>query len=257
MSEVKLTATSYQTAVLLDSPWAAVFREDLEVARSVFFIGYSISDLDVRRVLFEQKSLTDKCFFIVGDQPSPGTLSRANRFGSVLQEGTDEIAKHFTRKTQSYTPPIETAPLDYCVQRYEVAHPSSTLPDRFVFDLLLFGQIKPEFVWKGLHGGEKYSLPRQVAQTVLKHLDLDKQAAVVHSDLGNGKTLLLEEIKARAVEKDYSIFTLAKHGQSLYEEIESALKQAKKALFIVDNYPDWMEALKFMQTTVPPSRDWF
>jgi hypothetical protein len=38
-AELKATDTSYLTHSLADSPWAALFREDMEIARAVFFVG--------------------------------------------------------------------------------------------------------------------------------------------------------------------------------------------------------------------------
>jgi hypothetical protein len=47
----KLTDTSYATASIEKSEWAALFRQDIRYARSVFLIGYSLFDLDIKRIL--------------------------------------------------------------------------------------------------------------------------------------------------------------------------------------------------------------
>jgi SIR2-like domain len=92
-TEAKITDTSYLTSSLAESPWAAVFREDVEVARAIFFVGYSLPDLDIRRILFHSNSLQEKSFFVVGDKPTPSTLSRAKRFGEVLHYGAEKIGR--------------------------------------------------------------------------------------------------------------------------------------------------------------------
>src|ERR1035441_6821483 len=61
----KLTETSYVTASIADSPWAVRLREDIRLARTVLFVGYSLYDLDVRRVLSDNPKLREKCFFVV------------------------------------------------------------------------------------------------------------------------------------------------------------------------------------------------
>src|SRR5207244_3971359 len=68
-SELKLTDASYLVAPVTDSPWAVLFRQDVALARSIFFVGWSASDLDIRRLLGESGNLVDRCFFVLGDKP--------------------------------------------------------------------------------------------------------------------------------------------------------------------------------------------
>ena len=83
-SEFKLTEASYVSTSLIDSPWLVLFREDLRLARAVFFLGYSLADLDIKRVLSETLDLREKTFFILGSRVDTVTAHRAARFGTVL-----------------------------------------------------------------------------------------------------------------------------------------------------------------------------
>lgn len=244
-TEAKVTDTSYLTATLAESPWATVFREDVEIARAVFFVGYSLSDLDIRRILYQGTTLPEKCFFVVGDQPAPNTISRAKRFGTILQYGSENFAVQMTDKSRSYSPPELAGPIPHCLRRFEVSSSSPRLSDRSIFDLLLLGQVNPQFVWKSLHGGQRYSLHRHVAQMAMDYVEAGVRAVVIHSELGNGKSLILEEIKCQALDKDYAVYSLVRPGESLHEELEWALQDPQKSLFIVDNYADWLDVLKF------------
>ena len=62
-SEIKLTDSSYLTASIESSPLASLFRQDLSLARAVFFLGYSLADLDIRRLLYDEPTLRNKSFF--------------------------------------------------------------------------------------------------------------------------------------------------------------------------------------------------
>jgi SIR2-like domain len=44
------------------SPWSEVFRMDLEICDSIFFLGYSLYDFDIARILFENPNLIRKTF---------------------------------------------------------------------------------------------------------------------------------------------------------------------------------------------------
>lgn len=244
LSEVKLTDSSYLTATVADSPWAVLLRQDLESASAAFFVGYSITDLDIRRILFEKPSLKEKCIFALGKAPEAATSRRVERFGALIDLDAADLAAEFKRKVLVFVPPENNAPISYCIRKFEVSETTATLPDRMVFELLLYGAVQPEFVWKSLHGGERYVLPRSVSDQVLNRIKAGARAVVVHSDLGNGKSLLLEEIKQKAHESNYTVYTFAKATESFQEELEWALKSSPRQLFLVDNYPDWLDALK-------------
>jgi len=69
---------------------------------------------------------------------------------------------------------------------------------------------------------------------------------VIHSNLGNGKSLVLEQLKCIATEQGFQVYSFIENGDSLLEEIEWALKSHDRTIFIVDNYPEWLDSLKFV-----------
>lgn len=64
-NDLKLTQPSYDSGSAMETDWGSLFRADLQAAQSVFFVGYSLADIDVRRLLFEEQ-LIDKSFFALG-----------------------------------------------------------------------------------------------------------------------------------------------------------------------------------------------
>lgn len=247
-SDVKLTDTSYLTGSVADSAWATLFRQDLDIARAIFFVGYSLWDLDLRRLLFEYGGLQSKSFFVIGAAPEPATALRAARFGTVLKTDTAAFAAAVTAAAAKHVRVKDGAPLSHCVRHYEVEPPRTPLADRYVFDLLSFGQLRSDYVWQAAHGGPSYALARRATDRVLDAIKAGKKLVAIHSDLGNGKTVVLEMLKSRAQEAGYRVYTLIQRGDSLFAELEYAVSGTGRVLFVVDNYPDWLSALKFFDT---------
>ena len=50
-AELKLTTTSYLSETVAESPWSYLFRSDVRAARAVIFLGYSMYDIDIQRIL--------------------------------------------------------------------------------------------------------------------------------------------------------------------------------------------------------------
>ena len=208
-SELKLTDTSYLTASVSDSPWAALFRQDLGLARAVFFVGYSLADLDIRRLLVDSDQLKQKCFFVIGQQPDETIERRVSRFGVSVSMHSSKFAELLVEKSSNYLPADFSQHIGYSIKKFTTPEIQSMSSDQSVFDLLLLGNLKTDLVWKSLHEGEQYFLERPLTQKVLDGLDRGPRVAVIHSELGNGKSLALEGIKCRALENGYQVYTVS------------------------------------------------
>ena len=92
-NEFKLTNVSYLTEDFNKSEWSPLFRSDLQTAKSIFFIGYSMQyDLDLQRIVFSTPNLIEKIFFIIGEQASKAEQMLIKTFGQPFPIGV----KNFT-----------------------------------------------------------------------------------------------------------------------------------------------------------------
>ena len=239
-SDLKLTQPSYDHGSAMDTDWGTLFRADLQAAQAIFFVGYSLSDIDIRRLLFEEE-LVDKAFFVLGPMPEMATAHRAAKYGLLIAKGTAEFAGQLTEFRRSYIPDKDASPLRYCLALYEAAVTPAMLEDRQVFDLLLFGRLRPEFVAASFRGQVNYCGPRKANEFALGRINSHTRVIVFHSSLGNGKTVALEALKYLAHSKGYGVFTLANRGESLAEELQNALLGSGKKVFFVDNYVEWLD----------------
>jgi len=76
------------------------------------------------------------------------------------------------------------------------------------------------------------------------------RAGVIHSELGNGKSLLLEGLKCRASEAGFAVYSLAARSPALLEELEGVLNSQQKIILVIDNYADWFDALENLASRV-------
>lgn len=245
-SEIKLTDTSYLTSSFADSPWAVVFRQDVDVARAIFIVGFSLSDLDIRRVLFESAALKEKCFFVMGKSPDPVTSRRAFRLGTVLNIDTAGFAGYLGKKAATYVPPKQLGPLEYCIKRFKVPEAREDASDRDVFDLLLWGRMNPSLVWGSLHNDLRYFLERSGVERALASFESGRRVVTFYSDPGNSKAAALEGLRYRAVARGFDVYTLAVRGESLFEELEVICRPTQKTLLTIDHYPDWLDVMGFL-----------
>jgi hypothetical protein len=103
-TELKLTESSYLSVELADSPWASAFRYDINTAGAVFFLGYSLYDLDIRRILFDNPALQKKCFFYPRQtRGRPNESSRSALWHNMRDVSSGILRSHPREKPYVHT----------------------------------------------------------------------------------------------------------------------------------------------------------
>lgn len=102
----KLTNASYLTESFLASNWAFMFRRAVETARAVFFVGYSMYDLDIRRIMYQNTISKEKTFFI--EKPGLSEEECADliqsELGTVISTGLDGFWSQHDKVKATYEP---------------------------------------------------------------------------------------------------------------------------------------------------------
>jgi len=247
-NEFRLTSSSYASGSLLDSPWISAFRQDLRIARAVFFIGYSLADLDIKRVLFESQELRDKTFFVLRSGTEKSSGRRAARYGSIVHKDVAQLAELFSQRQAEHFPKLLPIGTGSTLQRFTVPTEVSEMNDAALFDLLLLGEYREDIGWDSFHGGVRYVAPRRAAGRILNLLGRNA-VVVVHSELGNGKTLLLEQVKMLAAGKSIEVYTVKRDSDETLSELETLARTATpNTLIVIDDYPRLIEVCAFLGT---------
>lgn len=241
-NDLKLTQQSYDSGSAMEGEWGALFRADLQAAQAVFFVGYSLGDLDIRRLLFEEQ-LKDKSFFVLGVNPSMDTAHRASKYGLLVAAGVEEFAEQIRQAKSVFVPDENPTPLNFSLTPYEFDVLPSSLEDRNVFDLLLFGRIRPELIGATYLGQFNYCCPREAVDLALDRIEHGTKIVVLHSALGNGKTVALECLKYVTHAANRSVYTLSNRGENLAEELQTSLLGSTRPVFFIDNYVEWLDVL--------------
>lgn len=246
--EIRLTDTSYITTSVDSSPWANALRADLSRAKSVFFVGYSLTDLDISRLLSSTDDLENKTFFIVGPTPTARTQTRASRYGTLQTFDTAWFGKQVETKRSRYTPPERTSPTWYCLEPFKSSFTDSTLvSDKALFELLLRGLVDRDLLANSLEGSSQpYVIRRSPLRTILEVCNDASKVVVIHSGLGNGKSILAESIKVLSASAGGKVYTLSKRSPSLVDELTCLASSEEPCLLVVDDYPSWLDALAFL-----------
>jgi hypothetical protein len=243
-SQIKLTDSSYLTSSLAESEWAVRLRQDIDAAQAVFYVGYSTYDLDIARLLFAKSALKNKSFFALGTGDYPVLKRRIEKFGVDLRLSAADFFEEILK--DEYSVDVPAAPVEICIKTYEIERPAQAFRDDDIFNLFRLGEVCAPFVFESITAELRYCLARRQVDQIMKIIDAAPSGVIVHSLLGNGKTLILESLKVRATVEGFTVFELVRQKESLYSELDAALQRKGRLLCIIDNYGNWLDAIKYI-----------
>ena len=157
-----------------------------------------------------------------------------------------------TNQASTFSGDAGQTPINYCVRRFEPTSDIAPFEDRFIFDFLLYGDCRPEYVWQSLHGDLLYCVDSPAAEMALSSFENGHRAAVFYSDLGNGKSGSLEILKVKAFDAGYDVYSLASDSDSSFGGVK-VFRSHRKTVLIIEQYPDWFGTIEFVAKQGPTS----
>ncbi len=96
-SKFKLSSSSYLSPeAFTNSSWHYIFRKDLELSSKIVFIGYSLYDIEIEKILFENPSFRDKVIFIERENKNNSDTTKEDylfrKYGTLYRIGVSGFA---------------------------------------------------------------------------------------------------------------------------------------------------------------------
>lgn len=194
-STFKLTEQSYVKRTIPDSEWAVALHNDIANAKSVIFIGYSLGyDLELQQIFSEDKTLKDKCIFVTFN-PGKRALSSMKKFGEVYDKGLLEFSKDVAEIDKNYDRTKKEYELS-CLSEYKKSDDVvSKVDSDSIINLLVNGIIDDNMI--ATNYKNNYVVERECINEAIEFLSEQGKVVVFHSDLANGKTVVMKQMEER------------------------------------------------------------
>lgn len=254
VKEFKLSDVSYLTSDFLDSEWVTLFRNDVKTCDTLFFVGFSLNfDLDLKRILFNHPETHSKTSFIMHENETTTNIRNASKFGSTFSIGLAAFAEHISNVKKNYSPPADVKMIYQSFKKIEIQSKIVEIKDVDTIQLFFNGNIKQEFIELSIVDPEtyRYFINRDKLPDIVKEINEGKKNFLIHSDLGNGKTIFLQGLSILLKSSGYEVFVFNKEYETLDKEIENICTSEKKPIIIVESYSsnlNVLERLKLFRT---------
>ena len=248
--EFKLTNVSYLTEEFQKSEWLRLFKSDLATAKAIFFVGYSMKyDLDLQRIIYAQPELQNKTFFVLYEKEPKANIELIKTFGTPLPINVDGIAQEIINIQKGHVVITKMSRPLLCFYQPKISKDLPSISDDDEFNLLVKGDVNIEKLYysEKLPDEIVYSIHRTKIRNVIDNIKNGEKNLLVHSSLGNGKTVFIETLAALLSQDGYNVYVFKKWYANIGSEIEEICKSHDKTIILVDDYYSHMDILETLK----------
>lgn len=234
LRQLVLSHYSYAQQRALQSPWWDVFERDMRVAKNIFFVGYDLKDFEPAKYLTQNPLTVERTHFILRPAQSPVAESRLDEYGRRDSMGVSGFAEECKACVVAEKPEHANSLSSFrfveLLKDNKIAARPTPLEIQalFAFGKFIFQRLLSTFPNPG------YSIPR--TQTLARCLDAlaGCHTLILHSKIGNGKTIFRQGLSVALTEQGHSCFELREKVIPTPTEIDFIAGQPKAVIFFPD-----------------------
>lgn len=251
--EIMLTDVQYLTNELRESPWASMLRSEFHSARNIFFIGYSLYDFDITKILFESNR-KKKIFFIQHEELRRSQNVKFKRYGTLYRIGIEKFAEFIENRKPSTDPDLKHGFLS----NFQEVELSNIVPAQPRIDdmrpLLSKGILNMKCIaWDLAQNSNDYRIKRPQLDSILPEVISLGDTVFVLGDIGSGKKFFVEELSLRYSNAEFRCFYFDGLSEDISDDIEylEYVSRCSKTLVIFPDYYNHEHLLKLVRFGVP------
>jgi len=202
-SELIYAMNAYASLQTERPEWFAEFNRSIKFAKNVMFIGYSVEyDEHVRDMLNRVPDLKGKNCFVLGGNVDPVQDAVLSDYGSVYWGGAEGFARALNELQDQERPPIDVRRM----RSFDLFDPTkdqkavSAVTFSEVRNLIAFGSYNRNRFYRDLDDGNYLIFRNGNIKKVINLME-GGSSVLLHSHLGNGKTLFLETLSGRTLQQ--------------------------------------------------------
>lgn len=253
---IKLSNSSYLTESFENSDWGFAFRKSLHLAKAIFFIGYSMYDLDIQRIVHNIGDLRAKTIFIerVGVDRSEIEFGVQSDFGNVVPIGFDGFVKRINDIKPHHLPKDDKDTI-FDFESLIIEQKPTEFRDDSVFDLFLRAELNIPLILDSIRGdlSGPYFVKRNLHDKAVNAVMAGARFIAVHSDMANGKSAFSTGLACDLVAKGYDVFTLKSGGTGYSEDLKIITGKSSKVCVVIENADRYSDVVKQFALTSKPS----
>ncbi|MEN4849214.1 SIR2 family protein [Pantoea agglomerans] len=240
----KLSDSSYSSAdSFLDSEWFYYFKRDLDRSNCIVFLGYSMYDIEIKKILSSDPDLKGKTFFITAPNPDLESKFTLSKFGSVVPIGLEGFALATSKTLENYCTDYEYTPQS--LEVYNLTNETEHVRDDEIEKLLMYGDLGNHHIDNFILGNSKvpFLVKRTIIEKTLSFIDAGKHV-VLYSALGNGKTIMIKQLRSFLTLKGFECYEVGDEDADFIADVDFLAKAKDKSIILLDRYEKYIDLIE-------------
>lgn len=243
-SSFKLSSSSYLSSdSFISSSWHYTFKRDLDFAAAIVFVGYSLYDIEIQKILFKNPNLSAKTYFITAPDLTERERFTLQPFGHLVPIGAEQFGTALSGYLEELEPAEEFALNS--IQKYQIDNSPPEARDIDVDRFLMYGGISDALIDSAtLSPNGAPILIRRTALDIAENLLESARPLAIISDFGNGKSIFLRSLRSRLAQTGATVYTVENDDEYNHADLEAIAKSSSISYLFVDSYEQHMELLR-------------
>lgn len=243
----KLSESSYTNSdAFAESSWAYRFKTDIGLCSQIIFVGYSLYDMEIKRLLVNNDDIKKKTFFITQEGVTAKEHHRLSAFGEVFPIGVE----HFGHLLENSVPQTIPDDINYLssLKRQQITF-EETYRDSDIRDFLLRGKSTLSYIASSLTSANSipYAIQREQVNETLKILK-SKNIVILNGSLANGKSIIAKQVMSSLI-LEGKLAYIVKDNEANYEhDIEKLAELNQQIYLFIDDFESNKGLIKYYTT---------
>lgn len=242
-----LTDRSYAEDNLRKSGWLNFLLGDMRACRSIVFLGYSLADLDIERLIVSDPAIARKTIFIVSPDLDEFERSLMSDYGTVVDLGFDGFYCKLKEFSRDYVPSAIGAHVFYSLVEIGKEEAKNKIPAATrLFNQLVYGEADIKSLMNGdiAFGDNPYLVDREQINEVIAQVEKGEcRDLVLTGGFACGKTFACMQLAKFYFRSGYRVFWVS-GSRKLSQDLSSISRLNDKVCLIVDGYRNHIDDLK-------------
>ncbi|HDN2512751.1 TPA: SIR2 family protein [Providencia rettgeri] len=245
-STIKLTTSSYLSPEqFLTSNWYRQFKTDIDNSSAIVFLGYSMYDIDIQKIFFNDTSIKNKTFFITREGTTKFQNYKLAMFGEVINIGVKGFS-HLAANCIDASHQDNDIALINSLELYTIEEENEEIRDTNVSNFMIFGKVSDRYIDKVTLNDNMQDkiIIREEVSKIIDHIERENDILIA-SDLGNGKSIMTRILMSKLTRKGYLCFYYLFNEFSFSKDIERLSKLGQKVVIFIDDYSNCIEDTRY------------
>lgn len=237
LENVKLTNSSYLKNSKNYDSWIQELELDIRNSEYVFCLGFS-GDSDPK-IAEKLAMFKEKVYMINGENIGKIQEKKMSSKGNVIpytvEQFNEYLSKHYKKNIIPYA---DKKTKSLVLTKYHQASIDNIKTEINDVHALISRGIVDEN--KIFHESKNYLVKRDIEEKIIEKIDSGYKLIEIHSNLGNGKTIFLKQLKAALSKiKQYNVYEFQGDAHEIPEDIKiinAKTKQGDKNIIIIDDF---------------------